>query len=103
MIGHRRFVSGLSGFQILFGVGALLDHDHAPVDLDLGILGDGLRFQHVRLSGGKGGVGGLNAGQSLLDDGLGIGHGGARRVRGNQSGGLSAEPSMRSASEATCS
>ena len=28
---------------------ALPDHDHPPIDFDLGILSEGLRFQDIRL------------------------------------------------------
>jgi hypothetical protein len=54
VIGYRRLICRLSGFEILFGVSALADHDHAPIDLDLVVLDDGRCFREVRLRGGEG-------------------------------------------------
>ena len=54
----------------------MLDHDHAPVHLDLGILSDGLRLHYIRLSRYESRVRRLDAGQSLLDSGLVVGHAG---------------------------
>src|ERR1035437_5609547 len=80
MIGDRGFVGSLSGFQILFGVRPLADHGDAPVDLDFGILGDGLSFRDIRLRGCQRRICSLNARQRLLDDGLAVGYGSPRRI-----------------------
>src|ERR1035437_343937 len=80
MVCDRRFVGSLSGFQILFGVRPLADHDDAPVDLDFGIVGDGLGLRDIGLGGCERRSRSLNARQRLLDDCLAVGYGGPRRI-----------------------
>ena len=72
MIGNRRFVRGLRRFQIFRGVGALADHDYPAIDLDLGVLNDGLGLHDVRLAAASEECRRLDAGQRLLHHGLAL-------------------------------